>query len=275
MGTSSDTISLPNGQKVPVACPPNLDPAIAKQVIEYLKANPEAAQQSYEQAHRMLQAPGMAQMVLEAKQNSSQRSPEQMAKMMQLKEDPELKPIFDDIEANGAAAMEKYWNDTELMSKISQKMSSMNLGPATPPRKQDNLKGLPSTLHDAAKVGDEASLKRLIEEGANVNEKDGRGISPLGVAVGFNRISCVKALLAAGADVHQTDARGSTVLHYAAGYGRKEAAQLLLAAGAKTDAQNADGQTPSAVAELNKELHMVAFLADHASTTGKEQEVFL
>lgn len=77
--------------------------------------------------------------------------------------------------------------------------------------------GLPSTLHDAAKIGDEASLKRLIEDGANVNEKDSRGISPLGVAVGFNRIPCVKALLAAGADVHQTDARGSTVLHYAAG----------------------------------------------------------
>ncbi len=50
-----------------MAVPPNLDPAIAKQVIEYLKANPEAAQQSYEQAHRMLQAPGMAQMLLDAK----------------------------------------------------------------------------------------------------------------------------------------------------------------------------------------------------------------
>ena len=53
--------------QVPVAVPPNLDPAIAKQVIEYLKANPEAAQQSYEQAHRMLQTPGMAQMMLDAK----------------------------------------------------------------------------------------------------------------------------------------------------------------------------------------------------------------
>lgn len=40
---------------------------MAKQVIEYLKANPEAAQQSYEQAHRMLQTPGMAQMMLDAK----------------------------------------------------------------------------------------------------------------------------------------------------------------------------------------------------------------
>ena len=40
---------------------------MAKQVIEYLKANPEAAQQSYEQAHRMLRTPGMAQMMLDAK----------------------------------------------------------------------------------------------------------------------------------------------------------------------------------------------------------------
>ena len=53
--------------QIPVAIPPNLDPAVAKQVIEYLKANPEAAQQSYEQAHRMLQTPGMAQTMLEAK----------------------------------------------------------------------------------------------------------------------------------------------------------------------------------------------------------------
>ncbi len=53
--------------QIPVAIPPNLDPAIAKQVIEYLKANPEAAQQSYEEANRLLQTPGMAQMMLDAK----------------------------------------------------------------------------------------------------------------------------------------------------------------------------------------------------------------
>lgn len=63
-----------------------------------------------------------------------------MAKMMQLKEDPELKHVFDDIEANGTTAMEKYWNDTDLMSKISQKMSAMNLGPTTPPRKNEKMK---------------------------------------------------------------------------------------------------------------------------------------
>ena len=54
-----------------MAVPPSLDPAIAKQVIEYLKANPDAAQQSYEQAHKMLQTPGMAQMMLDAKVETS------------------------------------------------------------------------------------------------------------------------------------------------------------------------------------------------------------
>ena len=59
-----------------------------------------------------------------------------------------------------------------------------------------------------------------------MNAKDRRGITALGVAVGFNRIPCVRCLLDAGADVHLTDARGSTVLHYAAGLSLCTADQL-------------------------------------------------
>ncbi len=54
--------------------------------------------------------------------------------MMQLKDDPELKEVFQDIESSGPTAMEKYWNDTDLMSKIAKKMSALNVGPGTPPR---------------------------------------------------------------------------------------------------------------------------------------------
>ena len=79
------------------------------------------------------------------------------------------------------------------------------------------MQAAPQSLHDAAKAGNEEGLRRLIEEGKDVNEKDRRGITALGVAVGFNRTPCIRALLDAGADVHLTDARGSTVLHYAAG----------------------------------------------------------
>ena len=41
----------------------------------------------------------------------------------------------------------------------------------------------PETLHDAAKLGDREAAEALIAEGAEVNRKDARGITPLGVAV--------------------------------------------------------------------------------------------
>jgi hypothetical protein len=44
-----------------------------------------------------------------------------------------------------------------------------------------------------------------------------RGISPLGVAVGFNRQAVVGLLLDAGADLEAKDGQGNTALHYAAG----------------------------------------------------------
>ena len=66
-------------------------------------------------------------------QKMQAQSPDRMKKMMQLKDDPELKEMFQDIEVNGPAAMEKYWSDTDLMSKIAKKMSALNVGPGTPP----------------------------------------------------------------------------------------------------------------------------------------------
>jgi ankyrin repeat protein len=50
-----------------------------------------------------------------------------------------------------------------------------------------------------------------------INAQNERGISPLGVAVGFNQQEIVELLLAAGADLNIRDASSNTVLHYAAG----------------------------------------------------------
>ena len=69
-----------------------------------------------------------------APQKMQSQSPDKMEKMMQLKDDPELKEVFQDIESNGPPAMEKYWNDTDLMSKIAKKMSALSVSPGTPPR---------------------------------------------------------------------------------------------------------------------------------------------
>jgi hypothetical protein len=261
-----ETITLPNGDKIPVAPPPGIDAGMYQQALAYLKANPEVAMQTQEQVRRMGN-PMMAQAA-----SANLQDPEYRKKMEVLREDPDLKPIFDDIAASGTAGMERHWNDVELMSKISRKMGEMGLAPQPAPQPPGKtLPVRPTNLHDAAKAGDAEATASLLEEGCDPNGRDSRGITPLGVAVGFNRLSVVKALLAAGADVELTDGKGNTALHYAAGYGRQEAAEMLLGAGAKTDPVNSDGQTPVQIAELKHETAMVKFLSKAASGSAPSQ----
>lgn len=73
------------------------------------------------------------------------------------------------------------------------------------------------SLQDAAKAGDLEAAQKMLDDGADVNGKDAKEISPLGVAVGFNKVAILKLFLEANADVEQTDPKGNTALHYAAG----------------------------------------------------------
>lgn len=265
---TADQINLKDGTKVPVALPPGIDPAVGAQVIEYLKSNPQMAKQSYDQAQRFMQNPGMAQQMVNLQHSAAQATTEQREKLATLKADPELKLIFDDIEENGPSVMERYWNDPELMSKIASKMGAMKLAPGKPQPTKKAVQRKIETLQDAAKAGDVEAAKKLLAEGADVDGKDDRGITPLGVAVGFNKIPIIKEFLEAGADVEVTDPKGNTALHYAAGYGRKEAAQLLVAKGARIDVRNTDKQTPAGVAQLNRELQMVSYLEECSEAEG-------
>lgn len=55
---------------------------------------------------------------------------------------------------------------------------------------------------------------------------------------------------------------------WCAGYGRKQAAELLIGKGARIDVRNNDKQTPAGVAQLNRELHMVSYLAECSEAGG-------
>jgi ankyrin repeat protein len=70
----------------------------------------------------------------------------------------------------------------------------------------------------------------------------------LGMAAmhGFTRT--VKAMLAAGADVNQRDTWGGTPLFDAAHEGQREVVRILLRAGAKTNLKRRDGATPASIA---------------------------
>lgn len=260
-------ITLEDGTQVPIKIPPGMPPQQAQQLVEFLRSNPEAAKAALAQAQSIMGSSGLPSLLtnMNQKNYATQQNAETYSV---LKDDPELKHVFEDIEKTGPSALQKYWDDTDLMTKIAAKLREAKLSgpsaateeppqaPATPDREQ----GAP-TLHDLAKKGDLQGARDLIDQGGvNIDGMNERGVTALGVAVGFNKIDMVRLLLDAAADVMARDSKGSTALHYAAGYGRKEVAVLLIERGAQMDALNDAKQTPLHVAQLNGEKGMVMYL---------------
>jgi len=137
-------------------------------------------------------------------------------------------------------------------------------------------------LVEAALAGDEGSVVRMLAVGADVNERDARGVTALHLAAWIERPAILALLLNAGADVHavavgtletplhmagkardsgiaralldagaDVDARqatGATPLHTAAHYDRAETAQVLISAGGSVKAEDHRGATPLHVA---------------------------
>merc|ERR1719197_1964042 len=92
----------------------------------------------------------------------------QQEKMKQLQEDPEFKPMFDDIKQNGPDVLMKYLSDEGLMRRISQKLGGIN------PEMLKQLTAIQDSsvsLHDAARRGDLQRLQEFLQDGKDVNSK--------------------------------------------------------------------------------------------------------
>jgi uncharacterized protein len=86
-----------------------------------------------------------------------------------------------------------------------------------------------TVLMNAVKKNDAAQVKKLIEQGVNVNELDSGQDAPLVMASYLGHTEIVKLLLDAGADVKAVDpGMKATALHAAAYAGRTDAAKLLI-----------------------------------------------
>ncbi len=92
--------------------------------------------------------------------------------------------------------------------------------------------------------GDLEAIRRHIQAGSNLNEKDRLGgSSPLIIATTFGHTEVASALIDAGADVDQTNNEGSTALHTAALFCHAEIVESLLTGGANKNARNNAGAT--------------------------------
>jgi len=111
----------------------------------------------------------------------------------------------------------------------------------------------------AAKAGDTAAMKILLDKGADPKLATRAGINPLMAAAGLGTkeedttgrrktqteaIEAVKLCLAAGVDVNAVDSRGQTALHGAAFQGFDQVVQFLAEHGARLDIKDKQGKTP-------------------------------
>jgi ankyrin repeat protein len=137
----------------------------------------------------------------------------------------------------------------------------------------------------AAGANDLASMRLLIEKGANVNAKGDAGITPLMWAAGNGNLKAVELLLAKGADVNAVSAdridtvkNGPVALGYltalmlGAPAGGPEVMKALLDADAKVDAEDVRRMTPLmlAIATDHADPRTVRLLVDHGADPGKK-----
>lgn len=92
------------------------------------------------------------------------------------------------------------------------------------------------TLSDAIIYGTADLVKQMVDAGAEINEIDNYGYTPIVQCAIVNDVEKAKVLLAAGAKVDFDDLTGRTALHWAADNANMELCELLLSYGANPNA---------------------------------------
>lgn len=140
-------------------------------------------------------------------------------------------------------------------------------------------------LHQAARYGNVAVVKLLVDEGANVNARaEGtlRSETPLHVAAMWGHAKAVKKLIQLKADVHAATALGNTPLHYAVGNppityatvnDKVAILNLLSDAGANLTACNTKGETPLHIAKIYHYEEAITFLTNKGDEANAVEKV--
>ena len=132
---------------------------------------------------------------------------------------------------------------------------------------------LSTVLMVAAMAGQTETSKILIARGAIVNAKTKKGRTALTWASWRGMTDTVKALLSAGAEVNTRDRWGSTPLGFAVQKGRLETVKVLLDAGANPNFHHTEtGQTALIDAVVHRNINIVrALLAKGADVNDADR----
>src|SRR6185503_1349038 len=128
-----------------------------------------------------------------------------------------------------------------------------------------------SPLADRIQAGDRKAALALIAAGANVNQTQPDGTTPLHWAVYCVDRELVAALLRRGAKADIVNKYGASPLTEAARVANVELAGMLLEAGATANVSNADGQTPLMLAARTGEVAMAKLLVQHGADVNRRE----
>ena len=103
--------------------------------------------------------------------------------------------------------------------------------------------GTSDLLHNASADGRIDIVRRLLDRGADVNERNKHLITPLAIASKQGNLAIARTLIKYGAEVNSRDKFGWTSLHRAAQEGHIEVVELLLDNGADIHATQREGAT--------------------------------
>jgi ankyrin repeat protein len=103
----------------------------------------------------------------------------------------------------------------------------------------------------------------LLENGANINDRDTIDQTSLIIAAQNGCKDIVKMLLDAGADIHHRNDQGENALISAAQEGHIDTVKLLLEAGVDINQSNSDGETPLDLAiRLRQKKELIELLRE-------------
>jgi len=239
---------------------------------KYLEANPEEARrmETFSRDAKAVRAWMQTQAISEYYNTRLSNGDEVITgKFAGLEKSPELAHIFEDVKRGGNQAAMQHYHNEPLMLKISRAMGGL---PDEVKTVLQDIQDKPITLQEACLKGQLKTVEDYLDatkddpSSRNIDEKDAKGITCLGYAIGANRPHMVKLLLDNKADASETDNSGGNALHYAAAYGRVELCKYFLNAKINVTKQNTQGQTPLALATKNKMNEVVELLEKAGGT---------
>ncbi|XP_043992944.1 ankyrin repeat domain-containing protein 1 isoform X2 [Gambusia affinis] len=101
-----------------------------------------------------------------------------------------------------------------------------------------------TAVHWACRGGNLPALQLLLHQGAKFTSRDKLQSTPLHVAVRTGHCECAEHLIHCGADVNARDRDGDTPMHDAVRINRFKMIKLLMMYGASLSTKNSDGKTP-------------------------------